>query len=109
MRRCPPIAFAIFFLGATLLQAELTTPSKPIDVVSRIKRVAVESSALAAVGYSKRLRALEIEFRNGAIYRYLEVDKGVYDALLSAPSKTRFYDQNIRHKYRSLHVRRRSE
>ena len=56
-----------------------------------------------------RLRSLEIEFRNGAVYRYLGVETGVYDALLKAPSKARFYDQNIRHKYRSVHVRRRSE
>lgn len=105
MRRCPPIALAI------LLFAVLTAHADPsaTQIVSRIKRTPVESSVLATVGYSKRLRALEIEFRNGAIYRYLGVDPVVYDALLKAPSKTGFYDQNIRHKYRSLHVRRRSE
>ncbi len=44
-------------------------------IVSRIKREPVESTALASVGYSRRLHALEIEFKNGAIYRYLEVDR----------------------------------
>jgi hypothetical protein len=83
-------------------------PSSP-EIVSRIRRVPVQSTALASVGYSKRLRALEIEFRNGAVYRYLGIEPGVYDALVKAPSKTRFYDKNIRHKYRSVHVRRRSE
>ena len=65
-------------------------------------------TALATVGYSRRLRALEIEFRNGAIYRYLEVAPEIYEALLHARSKARFYDENIRHKYRSLHVRPRA-
>jgi hypothetical protein len=104
MRRCPPIALAILFLAA------LTTSADPsAAIVSRIKRTPVESTALASVGYSKKLRALEIEFRNGAIYRYLEVEPTLYEDLLKASSKARFYDHNIRHKYRSLHVRRRAE
>ena len=103
MRRFPPIALAAAFFALATLHAE------PATIVSRIKRVPVESSAVATVGYSKKLRALEIEFRNGAIYRYLDVAPEVYDALLSARSKARFYDENVRHKYRSLHVRRRSE
>jgi hypothetical protein len=104
MRRCPPIALAVLFLASLIVHAE---PAPAI--VSRIKRTPVESTALASVGYSKKLQALEIEFRNGAIYRYLGVEPAVCDALLKAPSKARFYDQNIRHKYRSLHVRHRAE
>jgi hypothetical protein len=102
MRRTPPIAFVILLLAVIALHAE------PVTIVSHIKRVPVESSALASVGYSKKLRALEIEFRNGAIYRYLDVGPEVYEALLKARSKARFYDDNIRHKYRSLHVRPRA-
>jgi KTSC domain len=103
MRRFPPIAFLILLLAAIALHAE------SVGIVSRIKRVPVESSALAAVGYSKKLRALEIEFRNGSVYRYLEVPLDVYDALRKAQSKARFYDENIRHKYRSQHVKPRTE
>lgn len=105
MRRFPPIAFAIFFIAAAAFCAE------PIDrsgIVSHLKRVPLESTALATVGYSRRLHVLEIEFRNGAIYRYLDVPPDVYDALMNASSKARFYDQNIRHKYQSLHVRPRA-
>ena len=108
MRRCSPIALAAGFLFvATVILAD--PAPRPAGIVSRIKRLPVESSALATVGYSKRLRALEIEFRNGAIYRYLDVDPPVYEALLNARSKARFYDENIRRKYRSLHVRQRTE
>lgn len=102
MRRFPPIALAAALFLAATLHAE------PVGIVSHIKRLPVESTALATVGYSKKLRALEIEFRNGAVYRYLEVDPDVYEALLNARSKARFYDNNIRRKYRSLHVRRRA-
>jgi KTSC domain len=105
VRRCPPIALALLFCATISL---LGDPA-PGDIVSRIKRIPVESSALATVGYSKKLRALEIEFRNGAIYRYLGVEPNVYEALLNADSKARYYDEKIRHKYRSQHVRRRPE
>src|SRR3954471_18052067 len=110
MQRCPPMALAAcLFLAATSLLAQpASAPPRP-EIVSHIKRVPVNSTALAAVGYSRLLRALEIEFRNGAIYRYLEVEPFVYRNLLRAASKARYYDENIRRKYRSLHVRPRSE
>jgi hypothetical protein len=104
--RFPPIAFATFCFAAAACCAE------PIDrpgIVSHLKRVPVESTALATVGYSKRLHVLEIEFRNGAIYRYADVAPDVFEALINARSKARFYDENIRHKYPSLHVKPRAE
>lgn len=109
MRRYPPIALAALFLVSVTLHADPAPPSEPAGIVSHIKRAPVESTALASVGYSRRLRALEIEFRNGAIYRYLDVDRDVYEALIKAHSKARFYDDNIRHRYRSLHVRARPD
>lgn len=108
MRRFPPIALAAgLFVALSTIDANPVRSPQPAGIVSRIKRLQVESTALAAVGYSRRLCALEIEFRNGAIYRYLDVAPSVYKGLLTAGSKARFYDDNIRRKYRSLHVRRR--
>lgn len=74
-------------------------------IVSRIHRHPVESRALAAVGYSKRLRALEVEFKRGGTYRYLEVPRSVYERLLAADSKAGFYNRHVRGKYRSVYVR----
>jgi hypothetical protein len=110
MQRCSPIALAAsFLLAASNLPAlPAGTPPRP-EIVSHIRRQPVNSTALAAVGYSQTRRALEIEFRNGAIYRYLDVPPSVYHDLMRAASKARYYDENIRRKYRSLHVRRRAE
>jgi hypothetical protein len=106
----PHIAlFASILLFATTAAGDPPKPSDSSGIISHIKRDAVQSTALASVGYSQRLRALEIEFRNGAIYRYLNVEPATYHGLMVAPSKARFYDEKIRRKYRSLHVRRRSE
>lgn len=73
-------------------------------IKSRLSRQPVESSALAAVGYSKRMRALEIEFRDGLIYRYLQVPPPLHRDLMEAESKARFYNKHIRGKYRALRV-----
>jgi hypothetical protein len=74
-------------------------------IVSHIPRREVASRVLASVGYSKQLHALEIEFRNGAIYRYLNVPLQVYDKLMAAPSKGSYYDANVRRHFRSVHVK----
>ena len=100
MRRSLIALILSLFLAAT------TVDVGAAEIISHIRRDAVQSTALASVGYSRRLRALEIEFRNGAIYRYLNVDPAIYHALMIAPSKARFYDERIRRKYRSLHVKR---
>ena len=74
-------------------------------IISRIHREPVESSALAAVGYSKRLHALEIEFHDGLIYRYLGVLPPLHRKLMAAESKARFYNKRVRGKYRCLRVK----
>lgn len=106
MPRCSPRTLVTsLLLVATIVASERVFAADDTIIVSRIKRVPIESTALAAVGYSKRLRALEIEFRNGAVYRYLDVAPQVHTSLMAAPSKARFYHENIRGKYRSRHVR----
>ena len=76
-------------------------------ITSRIPRQSVQSTAIAKVGYSKRRHILEIEFVNGAVYRYSDVPLSVYQDLMSAESKARFYDSNIRKHYPSVLVRQR--
>jgi KTSC domain len=81
----------------------------PAPIISHIPRQHVESTAIAAVGYSKRQHILEIEFVSGAIYRYFDVPRAVYRELMSSESKARFYDSNIRRQYRSIPIRSRQK
>jgi KTSC domain len=85
--------------------AVLATDRDSVEVTSHIPRQHVESSALRSVGFSKRRHILEIEFTNGAIYRYLDVPPSVYRDLLSADSKARYYDLNIKRNYQSIRVK----
>lgn len=107
--RSPSALFASILLLAPVVAGNPPEAPGSTAIVSHIQHEPVHSTALASIGYSKRLRALEIEFRNGAIYRYLNVAPATYHKLMLAPSKARFYDENIRRKYRSQHVRRRTE
>src|SRR5436853_4567637 len=74
-------------------------------VISHIPRRAVSSKGIASIGYSRRLHILEIEFVNGAVYRYVQVAPPVYWDLMAADSKARYYDANIKGNYRSVRVR----
>ena len=72
---------------------------------SAIERHPVESSVIATVGYDAGKQMLEIEFRSGAIYRYLEVPEEIHKRLLAAESKGHFFGANIRNKFRSERVK----
>ncbi|HST30956.1 MAG TPA: KTSC domain-containing protein [Chthoniobacterales bacterium] len=77
--------------------------------ISHIPRLPVASTGIRSIGYSKRLHILEIEFRNGAVYRYLEVTRSVYQALMTADSKARYYDKNVKGRYSSVKMRPRTK
>jgi KTSC domain len=103
---CLPIFVAVICVAPGFCE-EPTNASK--HVVSHIPRQEVQSTAIAKVGYSKRRHILEIEFVNRAVYRYFDVPLPVYRDLMSAESKARFYDSNIRKHYRSALVRQRQK
>jgi hypothetical protein len=105
------VAPVLLLAGIAALSALTCVASRPNEprradaIVSHIRRQPIDSSAITSVGYSKRLHALEIEFVNGAIYRYLDVPSSLYRDLIKANSKARFYDKNIRGRYHSIHVK----
>jgi len=101
------VLVAAFDAVPTALCAE--PPTSPNHIISPIPREPVHSTAIARIGYSKRRRILEIQFVNGAVYRYLDVPPAVHRDLMSAESKTRFYDSNIRRHYQSILVRPRDK
>ena len=106
IRRIALICCVLIILSCNAWAEQSPTPN---HITSRISRQSVQSSAIAKIGYSKRHHILEIEFVNGAVYRYFDVLLPVYRELMSAESKTRFYDSNIKKHYRSALVRQRQK
>jgi hypothetical protein len=99
--------FAFLVCVSGTLNAEPQDSESAAAITSHIPRERVQSRGIAEVGYSKRRHLLEIEFTNGAIYRYVDVPPSVYRDLISAESKARYYDSNIKRNYRSVRVRSR--
>ena len=60
--------------------------------------VPVVSSNLAAAGWGEHNgeSILEVEFLSGSLYMYIHVPKSVYNDLMAAPSKGKFFWKNIR-------------
>jgi len=61
--------------------------------------VAVESSSVASVGFDGALAVLELEFRNGSVYRYFAVPAAVYEGLMDAASKGVYVNRFVRGVY----------
>ena len=61
-----------------------------------LDRVVVESSLLAKVAYDHQRANLQVEFRDGALYRYLGVPIQTYQDLLRADSKGAYFNRHIR-------------
>ncbi len=59
----------------------------------------IESSMLRAVRYDNRQHVLEIIFRNGRPYHFVNVPPEEYEKLMHAKSKGRYFLQNIRNSY----------
>jgi len=70
--------------------------------------IKVESSAIDAVAYCTAERSLEIMFRSGAVYAYLDVPREVFVLLLEAQSQGAFFNRQIRPTYRYEAVAARS-
>ena len=66
----------------------------------------MESTTIRSVGYESKSRVLEIEFDSGAIYQYLEVPARIYEQLLRAESKGRYFNGEIRDIYTYVQVGR---
>jgi len=83
----------LLLLGAGLSAraAENTTPAATTNDF-----IAVESSVMDAVKYDADRRALTIRFDSGETYLYTNVPPAIAEALLAAPSKGRFFHEEIK-------------
>jgi hypothetical protein len=64
--------------------------------MTKIPDESLESSSLRSVGYEAATCTLEVAFRSGGAYRYRDVPIHVYQGLMQAGSKGRYFNQAIR-------------
>lgn len=59
----------------------------------------VSSSCIANVYYTEETKELRIYFTKGGGHVYSDVPKSVYDGLMAAPSKGKYFNSVIRNSY----------
>ncbi|SEA89808.1 KTSC domain-containing protein [Leifsonia sp. 21MFCrub1.1] len=64
-----------------------------------MEREAFDSSVIAAAGYDPSVRALEIEFVSGEVYRYFLVPARVWRELRAAGSAGSYFNAEVRDHY----------
>jgi hypothetical protein len=57
------------------------------------ERVKLDSAAIASVTYDRKRKTLDVEFRDGDTYRYLNVPVSVYRTVLKAESAGAFWNE----------------
>jgi hypothetical protein len=73
--------------------------SLPYVRPAAMNRIALDSRTLASAGYDDPSATMELEFVEGRVYRYFVVPRSVFDALFSADSVGRFFQEHIRDVY----------
>jgi hypothetical protein len=59
-------------------------------------RQRVSSGAISSVGYSEESAALDVEFKDGQVWRYSPVDRATYLQLLESKSVGEYFNRQIR-------------
>ena len=64
-----------------------------------MERSAVSSSNLAEAGYDPDVEVLEVMFKHGGVYQYMNFPSFMYERFLQAPSQGKFFNAEIKGKY----------
>jgi len=62
------------------------------------------SSNILGIHYDSSNFFLEVTFKNGTVYRYLDIPKEIYETFLVSPSKGKFLHENIK-KFKHFRVK----
>lgn len=74
-------------------------PGSMLPEWNGIELFPVISSNVAAYGYSEEEATLVVQFLDGSIYEYFDVDEGIWAMFQTAPSKGKFVWAYLRDKY----------
>ena len=75
-------------------------------ILTEMVSVSVNSTLLNSVAFNADESILELEFREGACYRYFAVPADIYEGLLAADSKGTYFNRRIRTCFRYALIRR---
>ena len=65
-----------------------------------MRAVSLSSSLIARIAYDDARRTLKVRFRDDRAYLYFDVPPSIFQAMKSAPSAGRFYNEEVKARYR---------
>ncbi|BAU05105.1 KTSC domain-containing protein [Fischerella major NIES-592] len=79
---------------------EIVADAKDLPAYEQsIAMLPMNSSMANAIGYDSDRNILQIEFHNGAVYQYSDIDQDTWQDLHQADSIGKFFNENVRGKY----------
>lgn len=87
------LLIAISFLFASCGEQQSTVPMQTVS-----------SSLVAEIGYSHIHSELLVRMNNDSLYLYSNVPKTTYTSFLSAPSKGKYFNANIKGKFQTTRI-----
>jgi len=63
-------------------------------------RSPLQSTMLASAAYCSARTLLDLEFRDGTLYRFFDVPAACFQQLLASDSKGAYFNRNIRNHFR---------
>ena len=67
--------------------------------ITREKWNSVESSFIRDIAYFESLGVLEVRFKNGSIYAFKDVPRGVFENFVKSKSKGAFFNKVIKKRF----------
>jgi hypothetical protein len=64
-----------------------------------MQREYISSSNIVSVGYDEASQTLEVEFRDGAVYQYYNVNQNMYSEFMQSSSKGQFLSYQIKNAF----------
>jgi hypothetical protein len=90
--------------GLQLLDRAIATADAIAPMNESIEILPVHSSMASQVTYDYERETLQIEFNNGSVYEYSEIEPELWEDLQSTDSVGSFYNQEIKGYYPSVKV-----
>jgi hypothetical protein len=90
--------------GLQLLGSIIASTAAIEPCAEPIEMLPAHSSMAAQVGYDEDREILQIEFNNGSVYQYSEVEPELWEDLQSSDSLGSFYNQEIKGYYPSTKI-----
>lgn len=91
--------------GASIPPSLALQIQSAVGETGEIVMIPVDSSNIAAIGYSSFEQVLQVHFLNGFRYRYLDVPQSVFNEFQGAPSKGRYLNREIKGQFDYERVR----